>query len=110
MSSTSSSLPVNHPLRALRRVFSDPRRVSREAMRRVGAGLGLREGGARTSVEAIEQWLAAVETPPVRGRILLLAIRNHTWTEWAAYCACVIRSLGFESTIVFFGDEIDTLY
>lgn len=110
MSSTSPSLTLHHPLRALRRAMSDPRRASREAMRRVGEGLGLRESGPRDSVEAIEQWLRAVQTPPVRGRVLLLAIRNHTWTEWAAYCACVIRSLGFESTIAFFGDEIDRLY
>ncbi len=61
--------------------------------------------------QAIDQWLDALEAPPpARGRVLLPALRNVTWIEWAVYCACVIRRLGFEATLAFDGAEIKRLY
>lgn len=61
--------------------------------------------------QAIDQWLGALGSlPPARGRVLLLALRNVTWIEWAVYCACVIRRLGFEATVAFDGAEIARLY
>lgn len=64
-----------------------------------------------TAAQAIEQWLSAMGSlPPVRGRVLITALRNPTWIEWAAYCACVIRRLGFESSLVFDGEQLLRLY
>ncbi len=57
-----------------------------------------------TVVQAITQWLKHLthqELPRPSGRILITALRNPTWIEWAIYCAFVIRKLGFESTLIF---------
>jgi len=63
------------------------------------------------AAQALAQWRAAmVGLRPVRGRILITALRNATWIEWAVYCACVIRRLGFETTLVFDGEQIRKLY
>src|SRR5687767_13505370 len=64
-----------------------------------------------TPRQSLKQWLAQLHNlPPVRGRVLITALRNHTWIEWAAYCACVIRKLGFESTLVYDSQLCDRLY
>lgn len=64
-----------------------------------------------TPRQAIDQWLSELRNlPPVKGRVLMTAFRNKTWIEWSAYAACVIRQLGFESTILYKGDEIIKLY
>jgi hypothetical protein len=64
-----------------------------------------------TPAQALEQWLAAIGTlPPVRGRILITALRNQTWIEWSAYCACVARQAGYESTLVCDGELMGALY
>jgi len=68
---------------------------------------------SQTSSQAIRQWLIELKKdplPPVRGRILISALRNETWIEWAVYCACVIRRLGFESTLFFDGKLTNRLY
>jgi len=63
------------------------------------------------AAQALAQWRAAMgELPPVRGRILVTALRNPTWIEWAVYCACVIRRLGFETTLVFDGEQVRRFY
>lgn len=64
-----------------------------------------------TAGQALEQWLAALgELPPVRGRILITALRNPTWIEWAAYCACVVRQSGYEATLVYDGELVRRFY
>ena len=64
-----------------------------------------------TPRQALEQWLEEMrDLPPVRGRVLITALRNQTWIEWSAYCACVIRKLGFEATLVYDGDLTRSLY
>ena len=45
-----------------------------------------------------------------KGRILISALRNKTWIEWAAYCAAVCRQMGFESTLLFKESEIKKFY
>lgn len=63
--------------------------------------------------QAVKQWLAALDSKPlpkIRGRILITMLRNRTWIEWAPYCACVIRRLGFESTLVYDGSLIKRIY
>jgi hypothetical protein len=67
--------------------------------------------GPATLKQAIDQWIGALgKVPPARGRILILALRNTTWIEWAVYCACVIRRMGFETTLAFDGAEVARLY
>jgi len=64
-----------------------------------------------TAGQALEQWLAALgQLPPVRGRILITALRNPTWIEWAAYCACVARLSGYETTLVYDGELMRRFY
>lgn len=77
----------------------------------VNLALGRKVRRAATPRQALEQWLGALgAVPPARGRILITALRNHTWVEWAAYCACVIRRLGFEATLVYDAQQIERLY
>ena len=64
-----------------------------------------------TPRQAIDQWLSQLKNlPDVKGRVLISAFRNKTWIEWSAYAACVIRQLGFETTILYKRDEIERLY
>jgi hypothetical protein len=64
-----------------------------------------------TSRQALESWLAELGSLPVtRGRILVTALRNHTWIEWAAYSACVFRKMGFTTTLLYRSSEIRRLY
>ncbi len=63
------------------------------------------------SKQAIEQWLSKLENvPPAKGKVLITALRNNTWIEWAAYCSAVIRQMGFESTLLYNEGEIVKLY
>lgn len=60
---------------------------------------------------ALEQWKKQLNNvPPPKSRVLITALRNETWIEWAVYCACVIRQLGYESTLLYKKDEIDRFY
>jgi hypothetical protein len=65
-----------------------------------------------TPRQALEQWLDKMgdDLPPVRGRVLITALRNYTWIEWAAYCACVVRLMGFESTLIYDSQLVAKLY
>jgi hypothetical protein len=81
----------------------------------IDSEIRLLSGGAlrrpATPKQALAQWLDALgDLPPVRGRVLITALRNHTWVEWSAYCACVVRQLGFESTLVYDSQLIEKLY
>lgn len=60
-----------------------------------------------TPTQAVRGWLAALgPVPPPRGRVLITALRNPTWMEWAVYCACVIRQLGYEATLLIAPEDI----
>jgi len=62
---------------------------------------------------ALEQWvqvLASESLPHTKGRILITALRNPTWIEWAIYCAAVVRRMGYSSTILFRKSEVDKFY
>lgn len=96
------------PLRTLKQVTRFARDYARTAGQRV-----LRQPVTRPATlrQAIDQWLDALgPLPPARGRVLIPALRNVTWIEWAVYCASVIRKLGFEATLAFDGAEIKRLY
>ena len=64
-----------------------------------------------TSRQALEQWINQLDkVPSARGKVLITALRNYTWIEWAVYCAAVIRKMGFESTLLFNKSEVLKLY
>lgn len=63
--------------------------------------------------QAIDGWLAALATrtlPPARGRLAITALRSESWIEWAAYAAAVLRTMGWESTLLFRGSQIRRIY
>lgn len=60
---------------------------------------------------ALKRWLMGLDhLPPVRGRMLVTALRNRTWIEWAVYAACVMRKMGLETTLVYRAPQIRRLY
>lgn len=78
------------------------------------ARLGLPVKRLATPRIALEQWLRALgskeKLPVAKERVLIPALRNCTWIEWAAFCACVIRQMGYSATLAFYGEEIARLY
>jgi hypothetical protein len=46
----------------------------------------------------------------VRRRVMVTALRNRTWIEWAVYAACQLRRLDVATTLVFSGSEVRRLY
>lgn len=55
---------------------------------------------------ALEEWLQEVaDPPPVRGRYLITALRNPFWIFTNLYIACVLRGMGYASTVVFRGSQ-----
>jgi len=60
---------------------------------------------------AVNAWIRQLkEVPEPKGRILITACRNATWIEWAVYCACVCRQMGYESTLLYKGSEVKKFY
>lgn len=63
--------------------------------------------------QALDTWLSHLATrplPSVRGRVALTALRSCTWIEWAAYAACVLRTLGWETTLLYRGEQVRREY
>lgn len=84
-------------------------------------GLGLAAAFARTRAvldprpsparRALDQWLKELQpSTTVQGRVLITALRNSSWIEWAAYAACVFRQLGYESTLIYSGQQAKKSY
>jgi hypothetical protein len=44
--------------------------------------------------------------PPITGHVLVSALRNPTWIEWAAYAACVLRRMGIKTTILYSRSQV----
>lgn len=64
-----------------------------------------------TARQALAQWLGELgNPPPVKGRVLVTALRNETWIEWAVYCACVVRGMGYASVLLYSGAQIRKRY
>lgn len=58
---------------------------------------------------ALDRWLASLAArplPPVTRRVMITALRNQTWIEWAAYAACVLRRMGIQSTLLHSGAQV----
>jgi hypothetical protein len=75
--------------------------------------LGLDVKSFATPRQSLDQWISAIrkeDLPEVKGKVIIAAFRNKTWIEWSIYCACVIRKMGYESTIIYEGAIIKKLY
>jgi hypothetical protein len=60
---------------------------------------------------ALSSWTAALGgAPAVRKRVMVTALRNRTWIEWAVYATCQLRRLGVATTLVHSSAEIRRLY
>lgn len=74
--------------------------------------LGMRPSAILTERMALEQWKHALKGTPVpMGRpILVFAIRNTRWVEWAVFSSCYLIRLGHPVVLVFSSREIDSIY
>lgn len=66
-----------------------------------------------TPRQAIDQWCSALILPKkedLKGEILITAIRNYTWIEWAVYAAFVYRQMGYKTTLLYRLSEVAKLY
>lgn len=60
---------------------------------------------------ALSSWTSSLDrNDAVRGRVMVTAFRNRTWTEWAVYAACQLRRLGVATTLVYSSSEVRRLY
>ena len=73
-------------------------------------GFGIRANGpAPTPRAALDRWLASIDSKPlpaITGHVLLSALRNPTWIEWAGYAACVMRRMGIRTTILYSRSQV----
>lgn len=74
---------------------------------------GMKINSIGTPRLSLEHWLQVLS--PTYGElndkeILISALRNRTWIEWAVYCACTLRQWGYSSTLLYRKSEIDTFY
>ncbi|MBL9202941.1 MAG: hypothetical protein JNL39_20690 [Opitutaceae bacterium] len=98
-------------LRKVRKGFTQMARATR-AEWELRAGCKV-TGETGFAVQAVRGWLRSLNSeyvPPVRGRILITALRNRTWIEWAGYCACVLRRQGWAATLLYRGTQTRVLY
>lgn len=60
---------------------------------------------------ALRSWVRDLAmAPPVKGTVAIFACRNPTWVEWAIYCACWMRSLGYAPALVYFERELHSMF
>lgn len=73
-------------------------------------GTGVRtRGTASTPRAALDRWLVSLYSkslPTITGHVLLSALRNPTWIEWAGYAACVMRRMGIRTTILYSRSQV----
>lgn len=96
------------PIQALHDRVRRLRGVSTRAASIAMWGLGF-SGHAPTPRAALDRWLKNLHSKPlpaITGHVLLSALRNPTWIEWAGYAACVMRRMGFRTTILFSGRQV----
>jgi len=56
------------------------------------------------------KYLNSVSLPPIRKHIAVLAMRNETWFEWAMYCCCWLRYIGYAPVFVYSGEDAKRIY
>lgn len=60
-----------------------------------------------THRQALEQCLQRLRVAPeIKGRVAITALRNESWIGVAVYTACVLRQMGYESTLLYRGSEV----
>lgn len=60
---------------------------------------------------ALSSWLAEMRmVNPTKGRVLITALRNETWIEWAIYATVVLRQFGYESSLLYKSSELTSYY
>jgi hypothetical protein len=61
---------------------------------------------------ALEQWKHALKgtTAPKGKPILIFAIRNPRWVEWAVFSSCYLIRLGYPVVLAYSSREIDSIY
>ncbi|MFH0887261.1 MAG: hypothetical protein V1843_03745 [bacterium] len=61
---------------------------------------------------AIEQWKRSLinVSMPTKGKIILSAIRNKRWVEWAVYSACFTLKMGYQPVIIYSGGEFKKIF
>lgn len=73
-------------------------------------GIGFRaRGTVSTPRAALDRWLVSLYSkslPTITGHVLLSALRNPTWIEWAGYAACVMRRMGIRTTILYSRSQV----
>ena len=73
--------------------------------------LGLNINSTPTARLALNQWISKTDKNNNNSKeILITALRNHTWIEWAAYAACVFKNMGYNSTLLFRKSEVAKFY
>ena len=98
------------PSPSLQKTIDRVRRASAKAAAMVMYGFGIRANGpAPTPRAALDRWLASIDSKPlpaITGHVLLSALRNPTWIEWAGYAACVMRRMGIRTTILYSRSQV----
>lgn len=88
-------------------------RAIKGVLGRAAATLGIQAGSISTPWLAARTWLSELKSeplPPIKGRVAIMAFRNHTWIEWATYASVRLRSLGYAPVILFRGSDVARLY
>ena len=85
-------------------------------LRRAVVGAAQWAGGRRITEPvvprlALSSWTRALPAGGrVRRRVVVTALRNRTWVEWAVYATCQLRRLGVATTLVYSSSEVRRLY
>jgi Capsule polysaccharide biosynthesis protein len=70
--------------------------------------LGLPITSVGTHRLALEQWKQNLQPPPeIKGRVLVTALRNRSWLGVGVYTACVLRQMGYATTLLYRQSVID---
>jgi hypothetical protein len=65
----------------------------------------------RSPETALRSWIHNLkDSEQDKGTILITALRNGTWIEWAVYAAFVFKQLGYNSTLLYKKSEVESLY
>jgi hypothetical protein len=55
-------------------------------------------------------WLRRNSLPAVKGHVIIVALKNQSWMDWAMYAACWMRRLGLAPIILFSEKDVFDVY
>ncbi len=66
----------------------------------------------KTSRSALKRWLQELEQPepPHKMPIMIAAVRNRRWVEWAIFSALYLLRKGYQPIILYSSEEVNGLY